>query len=482
MAYSLFLLTLSCIVPLIHGWTKLSSDGLLEESKKVPGNSSILLDVHPYDGGVFVSLEYCEKTFGSRFTPYPFKLALQLIMGWLIPLLTLIGNIYMPTFTKAPPPTSKNAFQPKLSKHSTSESSVQHEASQHSISKDDTPQNPASEDAILHETFRHSFSEHAAQHEVPLQSSSERFINIWYFLAVTGHLLADPVDAIWSLLCKLDGRRKIYKHVIKVSSTDPRLDDQDVLHLATILFALDDYPDTHATDMGTVQALKDGFGKNRKIVRQAAKSLIDLHVKNTLYVTLAIAVYIGSIVSALEKSRKDPPIFFLHTIALRELYYWLLPAIVLSSIVGGFQTDRTSKWVLKDTRVLTIFPKFKLERLKPWNGGTYSFAVDKKTAPRKKILWCLAFGAVGCAWASAFLMNWISPTQGLECRGILQLSYGMAWGLNSTLNSAIYRKINNQEWKLVRSWKWIMVKDVVISTAMLLVLLLAFQGETCRTI
>jgi len=162
--------------------------------------------------------------------------------------------------------------------------------------------------------------------------------------------------------------------------------------------------------MGTVQALKDGFGKNRKIVRKAAKRLIDLHVKNTLYVTLAIAVYIGSIVSALGKSRKDPPIFFLHTIALRELYFLLLPAIVLSSIVGGFQTDRTSKWVLKDSRFLTIFPKFKLERLKSWNGGTYSFAVDKKTAPRKKILWCLAFGVVGCAWASAFLMNWISPT------------------------------------------------------------------------
>jgi len=171
MTYSLIFLTLSCIIPSIYCLpiSKLTPAGLDKELQKIAETNSILLDKHPYDGGVFISLEYCYHIFGRDYTPYTTSEAMQSITGWLVPLFVLVGNMYMPSF-------------------------------------------------------------------------SGMLQNILHFLAVTGHLLADPIDTIWSLGCKLQVRRIIYW---RLGSVNPGLKQKERRELTTILFTLHDYPDTH---------------------------------------------------------------------------------------------------------------------------------------------------------------------------------------------------------------------------------------------
>jgi len=423
----LLFLTLINMVPFINSLgTHLTPAGLSEELATV-NNSSILHDVHPYPDSVFVPVSYCYEKFGHDYTPYPAREAFQGITGWIVPLLVLVGNMYMPHFAT----TS---------------------------------------------------------------------LTVFHFFAVTGHLLADPIDSIYSLGIKLRMRRMIYYTICTIRQADPALehtmDDEVVGQLRTILFALHDYLGTDPVHPSTIATLIQGWNNNPIAVCRAADRLKDHRVKNTRRVVLAIAVYIASLVTAWERTKNDPPLYFLHTIALRELYYWLLPAIVLSCMAGGFPTDKTVKWVLEDND-LALTLGLRDQKFQPWNGGTYSFAVDRSMDLPKFWLLVLAFLAVGFAWASAFAMSWISPTKGLECRGMLQLTYlgtwvincGVNWGLYAVLkwimgwNEGRLRRwklswlVGNTEDRLRRWWICVMSKDIFLGAAMLGILLGAFKGE-----
>jgi len=399
MTYSIFLL-ISCIIPSIYSLPKFTPADL-DELQRIPETNSFLLHKHPYDGGVFISLEYCYHIFGRGYTPYPTSESLQSITGWLVPLFVLVGNMYMPSF-------------------------------------------------------------------------SGMLQNILHFLAVTGHLLADPIDTIWSLGCKLQVRRIIYW---RLGSVNPGLNQKERRELTTILFTLHDYLDTQPTSDRTVRVLVEAWIHNPEAVGKAAKRLNDMRVKNTRRVVVAIIVYIATVFTAWHRTKDNPPLYYPHRIALRELYYWLLSAIVLSCVAGGFPTDQTAKWVLEDHHLAYILG-LRHQELKPWEGGTYSCAVDRTMDARKAWLLLQAFMAVTFSWASAFAMSWISSTPGLECRNILQLCYWMIWTLNCGINWALHCAVVSKNTRLKLWWQLVMVKDFLIGMTMVLVLFAAFKGKS----
>ncbi|KAF8537437.1 hypothetical protein BDD12DRAFT_982150 [Trichophaea hybrida] len=284
-----------------------------------------------------------------------------------------------------------------------------------------------------------------------------------------------PSRYLWSLLCKLDIPRISYD---RVRCIDPNLDEKDVRRLATILFALHDHPGTHPTSDDTIGRLIQELKRNPVIVRRAAERLTDLRVKNSRRAAVAIVAYIATIGGALERSLHEakPSINLLHTIAFRQLYYWLFPAIVLSCVAGGFPSNKTSMSALEDNDLAEVLCHGN-KQLQPWNGSTYSFAVDRTMDSRKRWLLLLSYGSVSCAWIFAFATSWIAPTPGLECRGILQLLYLVVWTLNNRLNWGLYKSFSpTRDDAFKRWWKWVMIKDSVLGTGMLMVLLTAFRG------
>jgi hypothetical protein len=300
-------------------------------------------------------------------------------------------------------------------------------------------------------------------------------LDIRHFLAVTGHLLADPVDTIWSLLCKLDVLVYSYEGV---RSIDPGLNDKDVRRLATILVALHDHPDTRSTSRDTVRHLIQEFRCHPSSVRRAAERLTDLRVNNTRRAAIAIGAYIATVGGALVRSLNEveAPINLLQIVALRQLYYWLLPAIVLSCMAGGFPSSKTSRAVLEDNYLAEVL-SLGNQQLQPWNGGTYSLAVDRRMDSRKAWLLILAYAAVSSAWAFAFATSWISPTPGLKCGGILQLLFLGIWIGNNCLNWGLYKSFKpTRDHDFKRCWKWVMIKDITLSIGMSVVLFVVFKG------
>ena len=86
------------------------------------------------------------------------------------------------------------------------------------------------------------------------------------------------------------------------------------------------------------------------------------------------------------KASASAPVHFPHTIALRELHYWLLSAITLSSAAGAFPTRWTSYVALQPlaSKIRRIAALRKTDRgdlpltcLKPWNGAMYTWRSQK---------------------------------------------------------------------------------------------------------
>lgn len=220
------------------------------------------------------------------------------------------------------------------------------------------------------------------------------------------HILGDPIDTIWSLLDKLALARRTHiwiqnrinfepairraqRHLsvqnsasfivtssgnsvpadqlmqsdLKgIESTEPRpgVHREDLKHLEVICFALDDFdPRYRVTSKGIpggvfarklVNFIQDDrlSEEDREDIliscNHASTMLSQTRVKSARRSLLAVVAYAYPLFTSVASgdASASAPVHFPHTIALRELYYWLLPAITLSSAAGAFPTHWTS--------------------------------------------------------------------------------------------------------------------------------------------
>jgi hypothetical protein len=172
-----------------------------------------------------------------------------------------------------------------------------------------------------------------------------------------------------------------------------------------------------------------------------------------------------------------------HTLALRQIYYWLFLAVTLSAAAGGFANQWTSYSILK--RFLTERREalqegvhwdddIVLRPLEPWSGGNYSWRHHKDgVSERSASLLFLVVLAVALPVVSAFSLSWFTPTVGLGDRGILELSFAGLWVFNWALTYVASRCTFLSERSLFRIMWW----NLFWSLASLVVLFAAFQGE-----
>jgi hypothetical protein len=324
------------------------------------------------------------------------------------------------------------------------------------------------------------------------------------WVAVISHLLVNPLDFLWNLALKLDSGREIRQRVYRIRPEVPMTADEKK-YLCGICYALEDFEGgIHVETL--LGPLEDGthfeaishWQAIRPLLESTARNIAGDRRHNKFHSILAIIVYGKDVFVALLQSKFDAnfPYHMPHTLALRQLYYWLFCAIILSGAAGGFADQWSSHAFLstflearlanlKRAAIRKAFPykDIVLRPIEPWDGGDYSWKYPKRgqkdrMTRREKLLLLPAIAAVALPVAIAFIMSWFTPTIGLGDRGIMELSFAGMWILNFLITlfaSSIWR-----EEKLFKIYIW----NTFWSLGSLYILFGAFQGmsKSCSVI
>lgn len=214
-----------------------------------------------------------------------------------------------------------------------------------------------------------------------------------------------------------------------------------------------------------------------------------------------------------------------HSISFAMLYSWLIPAIILTSLVGSYHTRSSTRRILvrmlKDARpernmsvastasgdvaeplpkcfqfsartnasafyeesqeAFTELPKFPDHltigsvdyRLLEWCGGNATFSPRQlSNGTRRKTLFI--FAAIPCIISilSAVFISYFNPTRGVGCRTVLQFSFFASWILSAFLTWLIGHFTSSSYFH----WRWTLLKDALFITPQLISYSSAFVG------
>ncbi|KAH0562039.1 hypothetical protein GP486_003257 [Trichoglossum hirsutum] len=337
----------------------------------------------------------------------------------------------------------------------------------------------------------------------------------WGGAAEVIHLLGDPIDAIWSLLDKLDAGRRYRR---KFQGNIPGKRDKSGEHnissdCALVLYAIADFHgesdrclrdvinnlhNAIEAEKGTViEALRKAVesDKGKYVIQRASLELADIRVNNTLRSFLAVTAYLANLIGSWarvtyggvpESSSRIP------TMAFRLLYFWLIPTIVLSTSAGTWPSRRAGLHILRRLETeLKLLPDnlscdfdFDVHSLNASNSGSHIWLPEKfiyhRDDNRRVLFFSIAVFSVASAFATAFATSWFIPTVGLGCGGLVLLGYFGAWicsFLFTILSTFLATRFACAAKTTRRGlWRIIIVKDSVIVIPMISVLFGAFGG------
>lgn len=180
-----------------------------------------------------------------------------------------------------------------------------------------------------------------------------------------------------------------------------------------------------------------------------------------------------------------------HTIAMSMMFSWLVPTVLLCALVGGYATKRSAEDVLerlhqrfkaveedaffnrgeiKETLPLisrfcadeTYAKAFSTYESLEWSGGNYTFR-PRQSRWGKSTFFISAIShlPVICAFLCAVFISYTSPTRGLGCRSILQLTFGFTWIASAFITQRI--RVGTESG--YRQWLYIRIKDTIIFLA-----------------
>ena len=329
-------------------------------------------------------------------------------------------------------------------------------------------------------------------------------------LFVFAHQFANPIDTIFSLASKLDLGRRLREHCDSLNLAVLRLEKDELANakrdIANVCYCIDDFGhDQFEKRVNKIfELVRSPSGADIvRIIKIASRDLALARVRNILRTCTAVLVYVGAAFTALLKTNTASGLGFAqpHTIALRELCYFLLLEIVLSAAAEGWPHQWTPQSPLNalGSELHQYDPDFGWQSLgrneiEPWNGGIYSYRPQKNLLWRRsnrstvqnkyrfssgdgsgchKFLLALAFSSVLVAFGISFMMSWYTPTVGLGGRGIAELTYVTVWISNFVLDEWMASRVEDRRTLFYRVW----VKDTSISFLVILFFLLPFMGK-----
>lgn len=318
----------------------------------------------------------------------------------------------------------------------------------------------------------------------------------WNQLMIALSLLGNPIHAMWALLTKLDVKRRIEGRVRR--KLKRHNNERDVWIYSTILYTLDDFKFSEKFDDHFDILMKIANDPAQKeaaeACHQAAVQLKVSRVNNTRRALLAVLGYLAAITANILRSAFADKIalHISHTIALREVNFWLLCAILLSAKVGGLPSEWNSVGVMMDLQSrLNDTPgsniHFGLERLEPWTGGNYTWRPIKNVSvpfsqlkdSRHRILAFLCFLSVTAAMAMSVTISYNTPTKGFGVRSIVEISFWAWWCVNAIVTYYFDKYYLQQDGlNSHKFWYWITssAKDALVAIFMLSLLFSAWSG------
>lgn len=314
----------------------------------------------------------------------------------------------------------------------------------------------------------------------------------WNQLMVALGLLGNPIHAMLALLTKLDVKRRIEERVrIKLK----KLNELDVWIYSTILYTLDDFDFSENFDKHFNILMKAATDPvKREACHQAAVQLKVSRVNNTRRAVLALLGYLAAITANILRSvfMDNISLHISHTIALREVNFWLLCAILLSARVGGLPSEWNSVGVMMDLQSRLNETQgsnvhFDLKRLEPWTGGNYtwrpikdvSIKLSKMKDSRHRILAFLCFSSVTVAMAMSVAISYNTPTKGFGVRSIVEMSFWAWWCVNAIATyyfDKYYLQKDGTESHKFSYWITSSTKDAFAAVFMLILLFSAWSG------
>ena len=309
-------------------------------------------------------------------------------------------------------------------------------------------------------------------------------------LSTIAHILGNPVDALWGLATKLDVARRIRERCRK----ENEFPSEDKWVYAMILLVLDDFDfsehfENRLGDLTNVA--QKGDHKAIQACRQAAIDLSINRVKNTRRSILAAIGYCTAVFAKfwlISPQTIAPQLP--HTIAFRVLYYFLGPVMIMSVIIGGYQSEWTSMGILKNLQDQVPLLNFELKPLTPWNGGNYAWRPQKDVAQvilrrrdyRSGKLALLSVLSVTAAWLPSFCLSIITPTPGLGPRSLIQLISWLWWVLWGGLSwgSWFFGKRDKPNYK--KRWIVMSCLNGISAVTHLLVILSSLRGAYCSSL
>lgn len=359
----------------------------------------------------------------------------------------------------------------------------------------------------------------------------------WNIIFVIIHLLGDPISSFESLLSKL---RRLQKHQRRCTRELSCLPLRVQKSVAMILVAYEEWDheipvyakklsvnhkrDHHGyarlegepveeQNPDMLHILKEWLGpstlppepkqsQRRHACLQAANEMSDCRDSGFSKTLLGVINYITTVAASfVHVAAGDFNNRTGHSIAMSMLFSWLIPTILLCSLVGGFATKRSSEDVLErlyqrfqvieknnfDTGGASSQAIPAISRISSWGyhagpltynsliwtGGNYSFR-PRQSCWGKRKFWasCVAHIPVIFSTSVAFAISCTSPTAGLGCRSVLELFFGISWITSAWITRVIHQKTESA----YRQWLYICIKDFMIFLAQATTFFLLFWG------
>ena len=323
-------------------------------------------------------------------------------------------------------------------------------------------------------------------------------------------LLANPIGSMWNLTKKLDLGQQLFDYCNE--RTLPRLPPEGPKIVANLCYRFDEF-DPQLCDTWTnylIRLLNDENISDEvyQEVEKTSRQLALARVRNTRRSVFAILVYVGlAIVALLSSTNSDGLDYALpHTVALRELCFFILAIVVLSSAAGTWSHGQVARDIMRKFAKRTIRIKQQFSNTPPshwydlascelvvWKGGSYLFRPQKSynsddhegfrirngSLQYLSLLVLSAF-VVMFAFIVSFTMSYLTPTRGVGGRGLMEILYITVWVVNFLVDLLLTHVYGNGlDRKKLFVIKWL--KDGILSTLLLFFFFLPFVGKSCRS-
>lgn len=326
--------------------------------------------------------------------------------------------------------------------------------------------------------------------------------------------LANPIGTIWTLAVKLDIGQQLWDHC---NSESPNLNPGGRRDTANLCYCLDDFGHKNFEERVNrlIQLLKSETRiRNNEIVTNivagyveaTSRNLAFARVRNTRRTIFAILVYIGMAISTLLASTSSSGLDYSlpHTIALRELCFFIFAQVILSSTAGAWSQQGVPQAIMKpfakqmyeieedlsDGRP-DLWVNLAVNEIALWDGGSYVFPPQKSkrsiarrdgefscayTNRRHQRLLAMACSIVLFAFVASFVISCSTPTKGIGGRGLAEIFYILVWTVNFSIEHWKTPEIRDDDHRK-KIFMLIWLKDGIISLLVLLFFFLPFIGE-----